>query len=342
MSHEAPDEADDLETGGSVPSNPEERPSAEVPPELDGLRLDAAAAKLFEDHSRSRLKQWIDDGQLLVNGQPVSRGRDPVRTGDVLQLLADVPEANYDIEAQDLPIDVVWADDALAVIRKPAGLTVHPGAGQRNGTLQNALLHHFPQTAHVPRAGIVHRLDKDTSGLLVVALTPVAHTRLVEALADRDIGREYDALVTGAIVAGSTIDAHIGRHPRDRLKMAVTTAGRRAVTHYRVSERFKYHTLLRVKLETGRTHQIRVHLSHLKWPIVGDSLYGGRVARGVGMSESLRAALLAFPRQALHARELQLEHPITGEPLHFTAEPPEDFQKLLEALRREERRLQQP
>lgn len=337
MSTEAPDDLDDLESGGSVPQD-SGRPTAEVTPELDGLRLDAAAARLFEGHSRSRIQQWMEEGSLLVNGAPVKRLRDLARTGDRLELLADAPEANYDVTPQDLPIDVAYADDAIAIIRKPAGLTVHPGAGQRNGTLQNALLHHFPQTLNVPRAGIVHRLDKDTSGLLVVALTPIAHTRLVEALADRDIGREYDALVTGAIVAGSTIDAHIGRHPRDRLKMAVTTAGRRAVTHYRVQERFKHHTLLRVKLETGRTHQIRVHLAHLKWPIVGDSLYGGRIARGVGMSEKLRSALLAFPRQALHARELHLEHPISGELMHFSAEPPEDFQAMLELLRREERR----
>lgn len=333
MSTDAPDELEDLESGASVPS-PETL--ALVPAELAGQRLDAVAAKLFPDHSRSRLKTWIEEGSLWVNGAPVARGRDPVREGDQLDLRADVPEANTDVQPQNIPIDVVYADDAIAIIRKPAGLTVHPGAGQKASTLQNALLHHFPQTASVPRAGIVHRLDKDTSGLLVVALTPTAHTHLVDAIAQRDVAREYDALITGTIVAGSTIDLPIGRHPRDRLRMAVNTAGRRAVTHYRVQERFKHHTLLRVKLETGRTHQIRVHLSHVKWPIVGDALYGGRVARGVGMSLRLREALLAFPRQALHARHLELEHPVTGEMMSFTAEPPEDFQALLRLLRDEQ------
>ena len=335
MSADAPDESEDLESEDTVPSTAE---AAEVvTAELAGLRLDAAAAKLFPDHSRSRLKTWIDEGSLWINGAPALRGRDPVKEGDRLDLRAEVPEANYEILPQNLPLEVVYADDALAIIRKPAGLTVHPGAGQKAGTLQNALLYHFPQTALVPRAGIVHRLDKDTSGLLVVALTVVAHTHLSAAIAQRDVAREYDALITGTIVAGSTIDLPIGRHPRDRLRMAVSNAGRKAVTHYRVQERFKHHTLLRVKLETGRTHQIRVHLSHLKWPIVGDSLYGGRVARGVGMSARLREALLAFPRQALHARHLELEHPITGEMLSFTSEPPEDFQALLKLLREEQK-----
>ncbi len=336
MSTEAPDDADDLEIASEVPLA---QIGTAVPAQLAGLRLDAAAAKLFPDHSRSRLSQWIEDGSLLLNGAPAARGRDPVRENDVLELRAEVPEARWDVLAQDLPLDVFYADESLAIIRKPAGLTVHPGAGQPDGTLQNALLHHFPQTVVVPRAGIVHRLDKDTSGLLVVALTPTAHTHLTDALAKRDIGREYDALVTGAIVAGSTIDQPIGRHPRDRLRMAVARSGRRAVTHYRVQERFRHHTHLRVKLETGRTHQIRVHLAHVKWPIVGDALYGGRVARGVGMSPALRAALLAFPRQALHARELRLEHPVSGKLMVFTDEPPEDFQALLELLRNKERRL---
>ncbi|MDB5972911.1 MAG: Pseudouridine synthase [Hydrocarboniphaga sp.] len=335
MNAEAPDESEDLESGGTVPSTVEM--VEVVPAELAGQRLDAVAAKLFPDHSRSRLKTWIDEGSLWVNGAPAVRGRDPVKQGDRLDLRAEVPEVNYDILPQNLPLEVVYADESLAIIRKPAGLTVHPGAGQRDNTLQNALLYHFPQTALVPRAGIVHRLDKDTSGLLVVALTVTAHTYLADLIARRDVSREYDALITGTIVAGSTIDLPIGRHPRDRLRMAVSTGGRKAVTHYRVQERFKHHTLLRVKLETGRTHQIRVHLSHLKWPIVGDQLYGGRVARGVGMSLKLREALLAFPRQALHARALELEHPVTGELLSFANEPPEDFQALLQLLRDEQK-----
>jgi 23S rRNA pseudouridine1911/1915/1917 synthase len=335
MNAEAPDDPEDLDSEATVPSTVEMLET--VPLELAGQRLDAVAAKLFPDHSRSRLKAWIDEGSLWLNGAPAARGRDPVKEGDVLDLRAEIPEVNYDILPQNLPLDVVYADESLAIIRKPAGLTVHPGAGQPDNTLQNALLYHFPQTSLVPRAGIVHRLDKDTSGLLVVALTVTAHTYLADLIAKRDVSREYDALITGTIVAGSTIDLPIGRHPRDRLKMAVSNGGRKAVTHYRVQERFKHHTLLRVKLETGRTHQIRVHLSHLKWPIVGDHLYGGRLARGVGMSLKLREALLAFPRQALHARALELEHPVTGELLSFANEPPEDFQALLQLLRDEQK-----
>ena len=201
------------------------------------------------DLSRSRHKTWIEEGSLWVNGAPVARGRDPVREGDQLDLRADVPEANTDVQPQNIPIDVVYADDAIAIIRKPAGLTVHPGAGQKASTLQNALLHHFPQTASVPRAGIVHRLDKDTSGLLVVALNLKAHAKLVAELQARDIRREYEALVQGELIAGGTIDAPIGRHPRDRLRMAVLDhGGREAVTHYRIEERFSQFTRLRVRL----------------------------------------------------------------------------------------------
>jgi len=308
--------------------------SATVPYDLGGTRLDAACARLFDQFSRSRLQAWIDEGRLRVNGEVVTRSRQPVAEGDVLELEAVLPQ-DTSIQPQDLPLTVVHADKSLAIILKPAGLTVHPGAGQRAGTLQNALLHHFPQTAAVPRAGIVHRLDKDTSGLLVVALELAAHTKLVAALANREIRREYDAVVHGTLISGNPIDLPIGRHPRDRLKMAVVDEGRGrdAVTHYRVQERFKGHTHLRLKLQTGRTHQIRVHLSHQRHPIVGDTLYGGDVVRGSGMDPALRAALKAFPRQALHARELELEHPRTGQLIGWTAEPPQDIQDLLQELR---------
>lgn len=307
--------------------------NAQVPPELEGARLDVAAAKLFHQYSRSRLKIWIEAGALTVNGAAQTAPRTLMQTGDALELQAE-REVSTAISAQNIALDIVHADKSIVVINKPAGLTVHPGAGQSDRTLQNALLHHFPQTANVPRAGIVHRLDKDTSGLLVVALTLAAHTKLVVALSGRQVRREYDALVQGTLIAGGTINAPIGRHPNDRIKMAVVERlGREAITHYRIKERFKHYTLLKVKLETGRTHQIRVHMAHIRHPITGDATYGGGQVRGAGMPEELREVLMSFRRQALHARELELEHPKTGKTLSFSAEPPADMQDLLAALR---------
>lgn len=305
----------------------------QVPEFLSGQRLDAVAAQLFPAWSRGRLKSWIESGALLVNGVAAEKARQPVATGDTLDLTVDeVPLAGND-KPQAIPLDVVYEDDDIAVINKPPGLTVHPGAGQSDSTMQNALLHRFPKTELLPRAGLVHRLDKDTSGLLIVGLTLVAYTRLVSDMAAREIRREYDALVNGAVTAGGTVDMPIGRDPRNRLKMAVVEDGRPAVTHYRVQERFANHTLLRVRLETGRTHQIRVHMAQILHPIVGDAVYGGRITRGRNMEESLRLALNGFPRQALHARHLELEHPVTGEELDFTVEAPPDMQRLLDRLR---------
>lgn len=307
--------------------------TAEVPVELNGMRLDAVCARLFPDWSRSRLTSWIEGGRLRVNEVVTDKGRVPVRVGDVLMLEAQ-PEADTRVKPEVMPLEVVYQDKAIALINKPAGLTVHPGAGASSGTLQNALLNRWPQTAVVPRAGLVHRLDKDTSGLLVIALTLPAHTRLVEMIAGHDVRREYDAVVHGALVSGGTISTQMGRHPSDRIKMAVLErGGREAITHYRIQERFASQTHLRVKLETGRTHQIRVHMAHIKHPIVGDSTYGGDVVRGRGMDEGLRTALKAFPRQALHARELELEHPITGKLMTWSIEPPKDIQNLLKVLR---------
>lgn len=294
---------------------------------LDRARLDAAAAQLFPDYSRARLRLWIEGGRVLHNGRTAQRARQLVHAGDQLQLDPDDAALDSRVVAQSIDIDVLYADEALAVIAKPPGLTVHPGAGRPDGTLQNALLHRFPQTAAVPRAGLVHRLDKDTSGLLVVALDLRAHTRLVAAMARREIKREYDALVIGVVTAGNTVDAPIGRDPRHRTRMAVTDGGRRAVTHYSVVERFERLTLLRVRLETGRTHQIRVHLAHLRHPLVGDTVYGARRRSGVAVAD-------AFPRQALHARRLAFAHPLTAAPLEFEAPMPDDLQVLLQALRR--------
>jgi 23S rRNA pseudouridine1911/1915/1917 synthase len=314
---------------------PESPSAAEavVPEALDGERLDRAAVELFPGYSRARLQQWIEEGRLTRNGAPVARSRDAVRTGDRLALV--VPDApSVQPHAQAIALEVIYADQAIAIIDKPTGLIVHPGAGAPDGTLQNALLHRFPQTALLPRAGLVHRLDKDTSGLLVVALTLKAHAALVAAMAAREIRREYETVVIGLVTAGGTVDAPIARDPRNRLRMAVVAhGGRRAVTHYRVIERFAHHTYLRVRLETGRTHQIRVHMAHIRHPVVGDTLYGGRVLRGAGLPEELRRMLREFPRQALHARELALLHPESSEELVFESPLPADLQSLLTALR---------
>ena len=231
------------------------------------------------------------------------------------------------------PLDVLYEDDAVFVIDKPAGLVVHPGAGNADGTLVNALLHRDPSLAALPRAGIVHRLDKDTSGVMVVARTLPAHTALVTQLSSREVHRQYLAVVTGALVSGGTADAPIDRHPRDRLRMAVREDGRDAITHFRLRERFRAHTALECRLETGRTHQIRVHMAHLKHPIVGDPLYGGSLKLPKGASEELVAALRGFKRQALHAETLEFVHPVSGEAIRCTAPVPDDLQALLAALR---------
>ena len=307
--------------------------SATVPPKLAGSRLDVAAARLFDEFSRSRLQEWIEQGALTANGAVIDRLRHPVQEGDLLELRAELPDKTGAARAQDIAFGVLHADEHLAIIDKPAGLTVHPGAGAPDGTLQNALLHRFPQTAAVPRAGIVHRLDKHTSGILVIALNLAAHAKLVAALARREIRREYDAIVAGVLSGGGRIDAPIGRHARDRTKMSISESGRNAVSHYRVIERFSHHSHIRVRLETGRTHQIRVHMAHIRHPLVGDPVYAPSGVRGVGMDPTLRARLAAFPRQALHARELELNHPVTDEILRFTAEPPRDMRDLLSALR---------
>lgn len=309
------------------------RDSATVPEHLHGHRFDAVAAQLFPAYSRARLRAWIESGALTLNHLAQAKARHAVSAGDLLALAVEETAHESNAGAEPIPLEVVYADDDLAVLNKPPGLTVHPGAGQADGTLQNALLHRFPQTELLPRAGLVHRLDKDTSGLLIVGLSLTGYTALVADMAGRGIQREYDAVVNGAVTAGGTVDAPIARDPRNRLRMAVIEDGRRAVTHYRVHERFATHTHLRVRLETGRTHQIRVHMSSIRHPIVGDAVYGGRVTRGRNLDPQLREVLNRFPRQALHARELRLSHPRSGEALQFSAEAPADIQRLLALLR---------
>lgn len=307
--------------------------AAEVPFELGGQRLDQIAARLFPEHSRSRLAGWIKDGRLTVDGA-VLRPRDIVHSGAQLVLEAE-QEAQGEWLAQDIELEIVYEDEHILVIDKPAGLVVHPAAGHQDGTLLNALLYHVPDIANVPRAGIVHRLDKDTTGLMVVAKTLEAHTKLVAQLQARSVSRIYEAIVIGVITSGGTIDAPIGRHGVQRQKMAVVDAGKVAVSHYRVLERFRAHTHTRVKLETGRTHQIRVHMSHIGYPLVGDPVYGGRFRIPPVASQTLVQTLREFPRQALHARFLELDHPATGVRMKWESPLPEDFLWLLSLLRQD-------
>jgi len=310
-----------------------EQLTAMVPVEMAGRRLDQALADLFSEYSRSRLKQWISDGHVLVDGK-VMRPKDKVWGGEQI-VMTVVHEPQQTDVPQEIPLDILYEDDEILVLNKPQGLVVHPGSGNPDGTMLNALLHHAPQLVNVPRAGIVHRIDKDTTGLLVVAKTLQAQTHLVEQLQNRAFDREYDAVVFGVMTAGGRIDAPIGRHHADRKRMMVTERGKEAVTHYRVEERFRGHTHVRVKLETGRTHQIRVHMAYRHYPLVGDPLYGGRLRLPKGCTEELRETLRNFRRQALHARRLGLVHPATGEMMCWESPLPEDMVQLLEVLRRD-------
>jgi 23S rRNA pseudouridine1911/1915/1917 synthase len=304
--------------------------SVSIPEHLDGLRLDRALAELVPDYSRSRLQQWIRDGQVTLDNR-VSRVRERVRCGDTVRIDAEITGESA-FAAQAIGLDLIYEDDQLLVINKPPGLVVHPAAGNPDGTLLNALLHHDPRLAALPRAGIVHRLDKDTSGLMVVARTLAAHTRLVAAMQERRIRREYLAVVNGVLTAGGRIEAPIGRHPVDRKRMAVLAGGREAITHYRVIERYRAHTLVRVRLETGRTHQIRVHMAHIHCPVTGDPVYGGRLRLPRGAGDAVKHALRDFRRQALHAQRLELVHPASGAHMAWEAPLPADMGWLLEVL----------
>ena len=311
--------------------------SATVPEELDGSRLDQIAANLFNDYSRGRLQQWIKDGALRVNGQE-RRSKDRLLTGDVLELCAEpVAEEASEWQAEPIELNIVYEDESVLVINKAAGTVVHPAAGNRSGTLMNGLLHHCPELHNIPRAGIVHRLDKDTTGLMVVAKTLPAHHRLVRQLQRREVTRLYQAVVCGVLTAGGCVDEPLGRHPVHRKKRAVTESGKEAVTHYRVISRFKAHTHVQLQLETGRTHQIRVHMAHIRYPLIGDPLYCGRLHIPSGATPALAEQLRGFHRQALHAARLGFVHPANGEEVSWEVPLPEDMQILINTLQEDAR-----
>jgi len=297
-----------------------------------GQRLDQAIAELFSDFSRSRLKEWLLDGKVTVDGAVATKPRVKVMGGESITVLAELEDEER-WEAQDIPLNIVYEDEDIIVINKPRDFVVHPGAGTPDGTVLNALLHHYPAIAEVPRAGIVHRLDKDTTGLMVVAKTVPAQTRLVRALQKRNITREYEAIAIGKMTAGGMVEKPIGRHSTKRTLMAVNELGKPAVTHYRVAEHFREHTRIRLRLETGRTHQIRVHMSYLQHPLLGDIQYGGRARIPKGASQELTDMIRQFDRQALHAVMLKFTHPVSGEEMEFHAPVPDDMVAMAEALR---------
>ena len=301
-----------------------------VPLELSGKRLDQVVAECMPDYSRSRLQQWIKQGQIRVN-DTVLKSKDKVKINDLIEVKAEL-ESQGEWLPEDIPLNIVYQDEEILIINKPAGMVVHPAAGNHSGTLVNALLHHFPGIEAVPRAGIVHRLDKDTTGLMVVAKTLTAHAHIVEQLQSREMGREYEAIVSGVMTGGGTVDEPIARSPKNRKKMAVNQFGKHAITHYRVLERFPAHTHIRVKLETGRTHQIRVHMSHIKYPLIGDTTYAGRLKLPAGASDEVKDALRQFERQALHAKKLTLIHPRSEEEMSWEVDLAEDMQDLLTVL----------
>jgi len=314
---------------------PEIQTTISIPEEMAGQRLDVVLAELMPDYSRSRLKQWLLDGQILLDGQQV-KPKIRVHSEQQLELNVHVADMSDECMAEDIPLDIVYQDESLIVVNKPAGLVVHPAAGHRQGTLQNALLFFDKTLADVPRAGIVHRLDKDTSGLMVVARTLASHKYLVEQIQQRKVHREYQTLVHGVMTGGGTVDEPIGRHSHDRVRMTVREDGRPSVTHYRVLDRYRVYTHLHVELETGRTHQIRVHMQHLRHPVVGDPVYAGRSRLPAGADEDFIELLKNFKRQALHAWRLSLSHPETGELMQWEAPLPDDMASLVEAMKQDQ------
>lgn len=306
--------------------------SAEVQPEQMGQRLDQTLAELFPEYSRSRLKTWIEADLVKLNDRITNIPREKVFGGERIEIIVEVEDETR-FEAENIPLNIVYEDDDIIVINKPKDLVVHPGAGNPNGTVLNALLYHYPPIVEVPRAGIVHRLDKDTTGLMVVAKTIPAQTKLVRDLQKRKITREYEAVASGIMTKGGTVDQPMARHATKRTLMAVHPIGKPAVTHYRIMENYRNYTRLRLRLETGRTHQIRVHMAHIAHPLLGDQTYGGRPRPPKNASEDFMEVLRNFKRQALHAVMLRLAHPITGEIMEWYAPLPDDFVELLNALK---------
>lgn len=301
--------------------------------QFSGFRLDQALSQMMPDYSRSRIQDWIKSGFITLNDKTV-KPREKVYLGD--QLTLDIPETTKTFDQPEpVEFEVLFEDEHLFVVNKPAGLVVHPAAGHQSGTLVNGLLYREPKLEQLPRAGIVHRLDKDTTGVMVVARSLQAHSNLVDALQQREVKREYIAIARGVITAGRTIEEPIARHPVDRKRMSVQENGKHAVTHFTVAERYRNHTLVDVRLETGRTHQIRVHMAHIRYPLLGDQVYGGRFAIPAGVTDELEQALRSFKRQALHARRLSFDHPVSGEALSFEAEIPSDMQNMIEVLKRD-------
>lgn len=306
-----------------------------IPDECAGFRLDQALAQLFSDYSRGQLTKWIKAGDVKVNNK-ILRPKDSVIGGENVEINAEMEVVNDSWIAEAIQLDIVHEDQDLLIINKPAGMVVHPGAGNHEGTLVNALLHHSPELEAIPRAGIVHRIDKGTTGLLMIAKTLQAHNSLVSQLQERTVLREYQAIAMGVMTAGGTVDEPVGRHPVERKRMAVTGNGKPAVTHYRVEQRFRAHTHIRCKLETGRTHQIRVHMAHIRYPLLGDPAYGGRLRLPKGASEGFQQALQSFKRQALHAGLLGFVHPRTEQDVSWQIDMPEDMQTILTSLNRDQ------
>ena len=302
-----------------------------IPTELAGVRLDQALAKLFPNYSRSQLQNWIRTGHIRVDGAKKILTREKTRVDQLIEITVDL-ESNERWVAQSLPLNILYEDEALFVINKPPGLAIHPGAGIPDRTLINALLHHDPQLAILPRSGIIHRLDKDTSGLLVVARNLTSYYTLTNSMKARKITREYEAFVKGVLISGRTINTPIGRHPIHRTRMAIVNNGREAITHFRVLQRYRAHTHIRIRLETGRTHQIRLHMAHIHHPLVGDPVYGNHIGIPTFLSDSLKATLKVLHRQALHAITLQLSHPLTQRIMEWHAPLPKDMLDLLRSL----------